>query len=167
MIRWRARVHQQRDLALSVTYRTNRDNSGTRRSPGLADRPVAGQPPFSVVRECPPRTGSDSPIGHATGTSSGQRPTGSARRCCEFHRHVGYRTQDSERHDLCDLLQASLRRNLHRRLLCRSFVLFIMAKATNHDVAAERDEEQQRGSRQRRAQPADRSLNVTRQAVTA
>jgi hypothetical protein len=35
MIRWRARVHQQRDFALSVTYHANRGNSGTRRSPGF------------------------------------------------------------------------------------------------------------------------------------
>src|SRR6266566_5118222 len=33
MIGWRARLHQQRDFALSVTFRTNLDNSGTRRSP--------------------------------------------------------------------------------------------------------------------------------------
>lgn len=32
---------------------------------------VAGQLPSSVVRECPLGTGSDSPIGHATGTSFG------------------------------------------------------------------------------------------------
>jgi hypothetical protein len=35
-------------------------------------------------------------------------------------------------------------------------MLDIMAKTINYDVAAERDEEQQRGARQRRAQPVDR-----------
>ena len=96
-----------------------------------------------------------------TGTSPGWRPTGSARRCCyKCRRHVGYRTQDPERRDLCDLLQASLLCNLHRRLLRHSFALVIVAKATNHDVPAERDEEQQRGSRQRRAQPADRPATL-------
>jgi hypothetical protein len=31
----------------------------------------------------------------------------------------------------------------------------IVTKKINHDIAAERDEKQQRGTRQRRAQPAD------------
>ena len=33
MIGWRARVHQQGDSVLLVTYHTKRGNSGTRRSP--------------------------------------------------------------------------------------------------------------------------------------
>jgi hypothetical protein len=41
---------------------------GTGLSP-LADRHIAGQLISSVVREWPLSTGSDSPIGHATGTS--------------------------------------------------------------------------------------------------
>jgi hypothetical protein len=44
MIRWRARVHQQRDFALSVTYHTNRGNSGTRRSPGVSPAPNRSTP---------------------------------------------------------------------------------------------------------------------------
>jgi hypothetical protein len=123
----------------------------------FADHGICSSETIYIVRECPLQTVSDRPIGHATGTSPDWQPTGSARRCCyKCRRHVGYRTQDPERRDLCDLLQASLLRNLHRRLLRHSFVLVIVAKTTNHDVAAERDEEQQRGSRQRRAQPADR-----------
>jgi len=35
-------------------------------------------------------------------------------------------------------------------------MLVVVAKSTNHDVAAEHCEEQQRGTQQRRAQPADR-----------
>ena len=41
----------------------------------LADRPVAGQPPSLVVRELPLSTGSDSPIGHVTGTILGPHVT--------------------------------------------------------------------------------------------
>src|SRR5436305_6642992 len=43
MIGWRARVHQQCDPALSVTFRTNRGNSGTRRSPGGMARAIAAR----------------------------------------------------------------------------------------------------------------------------
>ncbi len=38
MIGRRARVHQQYDFALLVTYGTKRGNSGTRRSPALNAR---------------------------------------------------------------------------------------------------------------------------------
>jgi hypothetical protein len=47
--------------------------------PGLscfADWRVAGQPPSQVAPECPPSTGSDSPIGHATGNQSMWRASG-------------------------------------------------------------------------------------------
>jgi hypothetical protein len=40
MIGWRARVHQQCDFALSLTCRTKRGNSGTRRSPAADRTPV-------------------------------------------------------------------------------------------------------------------------------
>ena len=47
MIGWRARVHQQRDSALLVTYHTNGRNSGTRRSPAVephSPSATVGQP---------------------------------------------------------------------------------------------------------------------------
>ena len=82
--------------------------------------------------------------------------TGSARRCCDYcRRHAGYCVQDPERCDLGDLVQASLLRNLHRRLLRRSLVLAVVSKATNDDAAAERGGEKQQCGTQRRAQPAD------------
>ncbi len=94
---------------------------------------------------------------------SNDKSAGSARRCCnQCCRHVGYRVQDPERCDLDDLAQASHLRNLHWRLLRRSVVLIVVCKITDHDVAAARGEKQQRGTRQRRAQPADRLVIVSR-----
>jgi hypothetical protein len=43
MIGWRARLHQQRDSALSVTCHTKRGNSGTRRSPGRSSGVARGR----------------------------------------------------------------------------------------------------------------------------
>jgi hypothetical protein len=40
-------------------------------------------------------------------------------------------------------------------------MLVVVAKSTNHDVAAEHGEEQQRGTQQRRAQPADRVITLS------
>jgi hypothetical protein len=47
MIGWRAPLYQQCDSALSVTCHANRDNSGTRRSPGASMRPLL---PVLLVR---------------------------------------------------------------------------------------------------------------------
>jgi hypothetical protein len=94
--------------------------------------------------------------GQHTGTSSlARRSTGSARRCCH---HAGYCVQDPKHYDLADLLHASHLRNLHRRLHRRSFLLVVATKGTNHDVAAKHGKEQQRGTQQRRAQPADHMI---------
>lgn len=87
-----------------------------------------------------------------------QRSTSSARCCCH---HAGYRIQDPKHCDLADLLHASHLRNLHGRLLRRGFLLVVVAKSTNHDVAAKHGEEQQRGTQQRRAQPADQMITLS------
>lgn len=119
----------------------------------------AGEPHGRAVRKYPESTGFDSCIGHAAGTSRFARgSTGSARRCCH---HAGYRVQDPKRSDLSDLLHANHLRNLHGRLLRRSFMLVVVTKGTNHDVAAEHGEEQQRGTQHRRAQPADQVITLS------
>ena len=80
MIGWRARVHQQCDSALSVTCRTNRGNSGTRRSPGgnPSQQPTRTRQRFHAIATIPEEKGCNTRLDSCRRAGRGSWLTGSA-----------------------------------------------------------------------------------------